>query len=491
MSQTLKIINFEQPEKIEESKNKKKSSKVSFVRLLILLNFAFAISALSLLIFKFEYILQYQTIFTASTFILLLFATYLLGKISRNEKSYKLEVLTNKKLQNERTAEEMFYTSTIPLFQLTESGKFQLYNSSLSELLGSKKLEDVNFFNDFGIEPKVKKHIIQKLRMKGSLENYRLWVKNSLGNELYVNINCKLIKCNTNSTNVIEGSLFDITVQHKKEQAIARELENLRTEKIIGDNHKIDFSEGTMYNSFSPEIAHSLKTPISSMMGFLTLIEKDLYENKEELNNFTISAKKSGEELLDLINKIMNNASGSGDFEEGIIEDEENQPLLEDDIINKEDDIINKIAKYETEHETTKLNNNVKQDNSKPKLLLVEDNKLNQDVETKLLQKVGYNVEVIDNGEDAIELLMNNDYDLILMDIELNGMDGLETTKIIRNLDSEKSNIPIIAATAKSSMKDRERCLAAGMNDYISKPINITFMKMTIDQWLNQKETEV
>ena len=74
------------------------------------------------------------------------------------------------------------------------------------------------------------------------------------------------------------------------------------------------------------------------------------------------------------------------------------------------------------------------------------------------------------------------------MDIELKGMDGLETTKIIRELDSEKSNIPIIAATAKSSMKDRERCLAAGMNDYISKPINITFMKMTIDQWLNQKE---
>ncbi len=483
MSQTLKIINFEQPEKIEENKNKKKSSKVSFIRLFVLFNFIIAVSALLLLTFKYDYILQHKTIFIVSTFIFLMFAVYLTGRISRNEKSYKLEVLTNKKLQNERTAEEMFYTSTIPLFQLTETGNFQLYNSSLSELLDSKKLDNVNFFDDFGIEPKVKKHIIQKLSMKGSLENYRLWVKNSSGNELYVNLNCKFVKCNSNPSKVIEGSLFDITVQYKKEQAIARELENLRTEKIIGNNNKNNSNTNLTTNSFSPELAHTLKTPISSMMGFLTLIEKELYESKEELNNFTISAKKSGEELLGIINGMLNNNSIEEEPKNNINQVKEIKP------VSKKNNIIENKESFEKIIKTNNIS--TPKNNTKPKLLLVEDNKLNQDVETKLLQKVGYSVDVIDNGEDAIELIKNNDYDLILMDIELNGMNGLETTKIIRELDSEKKNIPIIAATAKSSMKDRERCLAAGMNDYISKPINITFMKMTIDQWLNQKEWEV
>ena len=72
------------------------------------------------------------------------------------------------------------------------------------------------------------------------------------------------------------------------------------------------------------------------------------------------------------------------------------------------------------------------------------------------------------------------------MDIELKGVNGLEATQKIRLLDESIKDIPIIAVTAHSSMKDREKCLVAGMNDYISKPINITFLKMTIDQWINQ-----
>jgi len=64
-------------------------------------------------------------------------------------------------------------------------------------------------------------------------------------------------------------------------------------------------------------------------------------------------------------------------------------------------------------------------------------------------------------------------------------MDGIETTKRIRDLESDVKNIPVVAVTAHSSMKDREKCLAAGLNDYIAKPISINFLKMTIDQWLN------
>ncbi len=122
------------------------------------------------------------------------------------------------------------------------------------------------------------------------------------------------------------------------------------------------------------------------------------------------------------------------------------------------------------------------------RLLLVEDNPISQRVELRLLREAGYSVDPVSNAYDAIEAIKSNSFDLVLMDIEMQDMDGIEATKKIRDLDPPMSKIPIIAVTAHSSMKDREKCLAAGMNDYIAKPINIHFLKMTIDQWLNAVE---
>ena len=121
---------------------------------------------------------------------------------------------------------------------------------------------------------------------------------------------------------------------------------------------------------------------------------------------------------------------------------------------------------------------------SKKRLLLVEDNPISQSVELKLLREAGYAVDPVSNGYDAIEAIKTDSFDLVLMDIEMSDLDGIETTKRIRELDPPMGLIPIIAVTAHSSMKDREKCLAAGMDDYIAKPININFLKMTIDQWL-------
>ena len=99
-------------------------------------------------------------------------------------------------------------------------------------------------------------------------------------------------------------------------------------------------------------------------------------------------------------------------------------------------------------------------------------------------------VETLDETLDAeevfgtVEAVKTEEFSLVLMDVEMPDMDGIKATKIIRELDTQVNTIPIIAVTAHSSMKDREKCLASGMNDYIAKPININFMKMTIDQWL-------
>jgi CheY-like chemotaxis protein len=121
----------------------------------------------------------------------------------------------------------------------------------------------------------------------------------------------------------------------------------------------------------------------------------------------------------------------------------------------------------------------------KKKLLLVEDNPISQNLELKILREVGYDVDAVSTGQDAIDYVVTENYNLVLMDVEMTDMDGIVATKKIRELRSSASRVPIIAVTAHSSMKDRERCLAAGMDDYIAKPINIHFLKITIDQWLN------
>jgi len=120
----------------------------------------------------------------------------------------------------------------------------------------------------------------------------------------------------------------------------------------------------------------------------------------------------------------------------------------------------------------------------KKKILLVEDNPISQNLELKILREVGYDVDAVSTGNQAIESIKSGVFDLVLMDIEMTDIDGITATKRIRELSTKESRIPIIAVTAHSSMKDREKCLAAGMDDYIAKPINIHFLKLTIDQWL-------
>ncbi len=107
-------------------------------------------------------------------------------------------------------------------------------------------------------------------------------------------------------------------------------------------------------------------------------------------------------------------------------------------------------------------------------ILLAEDNPTNQLVAIKVLEKLGYRADVANNGLEAIKALEAADYDLVFMDVQMPEMDGYEATKRIRNHQSAVRNhdIPIIAMTAHAMKGDREKCLAAGMSDYISKPID-------------------
>ncbi len=127
---------------------------------------------------------------------------------------------------------------------------------------------------------------------------------------------------------------------------------------------------------------------------------------------------------------------------------------------------------------------------NKLKLLLVEDNKINQKVAAAILKKLGFSADLAVNGEEALKALKTTHYDLVFMDLQMPVLGGLEATKIIRDPDSDvlDHKLPIIAMTANAMKGDRETCIKAGMNDYISKPITPDTVRSALAKWL-PKET--
>ncbi|MGB3093590.1 MAG: PAS domain S-box protein [Candidatus Zixiibacteriota bacterium] len=119
----------------------------------------------------------------------------------------------------------------------------------------------------------------------------------------------------------------------------------------------------------------------------------------------------------------------------------------------------------------------------KIRVLLAEDNSTNQKLAIALLKKAGYSVDAVENGQMVLDALGRASYDLVLMDVQMPEMDGLKATRAIREDEGEKSHIPIIAMTAHAMKGDKERCLQAGMDDYISKPIEPQVMIDTIEKW--------
>ena len=127
-------------------------------------------------------------------------------------------------------------------------------------------------------------------------------------------------------------------------------------------------------------------------------------------------------------------------------------------------------------------------------ILLAEDNTINQQVIAEIMKKIGYhNINIASDGAEAIRALQNDRYDLVLMDIQMPKLDGLETTKLIRAGTSGvlDDDIPIIALTAHAMKGDKEEYLAVGMNDYIPKPIDPVRLEMTLERLLpNAREQE-
>jgi PAS domain S-box-containing protein len=126
-------------------------------------------------------------------------------------------------------------------------------------------------------------------------------------------------------------------------------------------------------------------------------------------------------------------------------------------------------------------------DYSNIRLLLAEDDPINQMVTKSILSKFGYQVDVANNGREVLALLAANDYSLVLLDCMMPEMNGYETIAVIRNNSSNVRNhiIPVIALTANAMQEDRDACLAAGMDDYLSKPLEIEKLMKMLDKWIS------
>jgi two-component system sensor histidine kinase/response regulator len=123
------------------------------------------------------------------------------------------------------------------------------------------------------------------------------------------------------------------------------------------------------------------------------------------------------------------------------------------------------------------------------RILIAEDNEINRRIALRILEKSGFAAEAVGNGRLALEALKHDHYDLVLMDVQMPEMDGFEATTAIRNLASAVREIPIIAMTANAMEGDREKCIASGMDDYISKPVSLLKLQTALDRWIQKRPT--
>ena len=539
---------------------------------------------------------------------------------------------------SEKKFRNIFENSAEGIFQFNEEGKFLTLNPSLVKMLGYSNEDEMRklVIADDVFKRKGDWELLNKLLEKqGKVRNYRVSLKRKDGSELIVRVNVR-----TNEEEPIllyEGSLQDITQQIQAETEKQKALDALRIEKMKAVTAASKAQQESSFKSrFLANMSHEVRTPMNSIMGFLTLIENDMIEDDAELKNFARDARVASESLLDIINNILDISkieAGRMELDEvefSVKEEVEkalsiitpavrSKGLLVENFIDEKIpvkvfgdptryrqiiiNLLSNAAKY-TDHGKISVTVKEKVSSSsfveitttvedtgqgipsdklsmlfepyvqvkskkgskegtglglviskefvrlmhgeinveskigfgskftftvrlklfpgaevggidesgagkeeepalqtvseataeratktdfvsRKRVLLVEDNPISQNLEVKILREVGYDVEAVSSGQEAIDAVKTGTFNVVLMDVEMTDMDGITATKKIRDLAGQFSKVPIIAVTAHSSMKDRERCLASGMDDYIAKPINIHFLKITIDQWLN------
>ncbi|MBP1910722.1 PAS domain S-box protein [Methanolobus bombayensis] len=203
-----------------------------------------------------------------------------------------------------------------------------------------------------------------------------------------------------------------------------------------------------------------------------------------------IKADKTYSDIPLMILSSLGQKSNYSQCDESLFEACLTKPIKTSELCNELHFIINDIKNNRFSAVNIESQKDVEVGMNKMKILLVEDNIVNQKVAQTMLRKLCHLVDTANNGEEAIEALKNIPYDLVFMDIQMPVMDGMDATRIIRSTNSAvlDQNVPIIAMTAHAMKGDEERCLDAGMDDYISKPITLQAINDILDKWIETIE---
>ena len=157
-------------------------------------------------------------------------------------------------------------------------------------------------------------------------------------------------------------------------------------------------------------------------------------------------------------------------------------------LIAEENHDLNIENEYQTIYDSNEISSNslnvINPDLNK-KIIIVEDNLINAELLTLILNDIGYDPDIAENGQIFLDMMKENNYDLVLMDCQMPILNGYDATKQYRHSENYEIHIPIIAVTANAMTGDKEKCLASGMDDYISKPVNPNILKKTIHHWLS------
>ncbi len=538
---------------------------------------------------------------------------------------------------SEKKYHSIFDNSLEGMFQTSYDGKFITLNKSFAKILGYESIEELmehSLTTDIYKDSQERIRLVEILKEKRGVQNYTVVLKKKDGSDIIARLNDRMIEDELTGNIYFEGSIQDISKEVQEENKRKKAELNLRDEKMRADKLAKEAQKLNIIKSqFLANMSHEIRTPMNGIIGYLTLIEKDVYDSKEEMKQFALGAKQSAESLLEIINDILDLSkieSGKIELEEkninlnkiiddsvaillaraeekglkikkvismdtpinlkgdstrlrqifvnlvsnaikfttrGVIEitvyckdkgiDEvtlyitvkdsglgipENRikdlfkPFSQvDDLATRKfggtglglvicKEFVNlmggeigvesnsgrgstfyftvklktqKIQEAYNENEMSKIYEfqgfksvntvNLKALNHIRKnyrILLAEDNVVNQKIALKILSDHGFKTQAVANGFEAIGEVVKGIYDLILMDVQMPGMDGFATTIQIRKLDSNIGKIPIIALTAHAMHGNKEKCFAAGMNEYITKPLSGDELIVKIDKLL-------
>ena len=209
------------------------------------------------------------------------------------------------------------------------------------------------------------------------------------------------------------------------------------------------------YASVLTQLSRNMRTPMNGVIGMTTLLESTTLTNEQQ--DYMKSIKSCSADLIDALDETLRSA--------GITHAEEEQPVA-------------------AKKSVVQFSGKMSPDFSKQfplKILIAEDDEMNQQMSLMLLKRLGYEAESASNGKEVLEIVSEKKYDVILMDVQMPEMDGLEATRMIRLCLNEQPII--IAMTANAMDGDREACIKAGMEDYLSKPVSVDDLMRTLETW--------